>query len=267
MNLEYTGFGPLSAQVLLSEEDGGHDDGMTTIRQQEQQQPDQRRTLEVLYLSGCDNLSGQIVQQMLCSFPNLKRFHGPNLTDKDILADPRPWICNGLERLELTFGLVAASSELQCHQPGILLEQERLGIEATFKKADNLSHNTSSTTTSPESSYRDSRYRLSTEIILDQLALLSRLEELYTTTSEQERISSLELRSDLMFGKLKTLTRLKQVTWANNQDRPLSLKEAQWMLETWPVLDSVWVHRMTHVDPEAIELFKSHSILVQVLWD
>ncbi|GJJ72827.1 hypothetical protein EMPS_05185 [Entomortierella parvispora] len=58
--------------------------------------------IRVLHLEGCLNMTGVIIQDMLCSLPSLESFKAGNLWDIDIIDDPRPWICKDLKELVLT---------------------------------------------------------------------------------------------------------------------------------------------------------------------
>ncbi|KAG0052137.1 hypothetical protein BGZ83_002963 [Gryganskiella cystojenkinii] len=64
-------------------------------------------TLTVLNLADCVNLPGSAVQEMLCSMPRLEALHVHRIADKDIVNNPRPWVCLGLKQLGLMLILEA----------------------------------------------------------------------------------------------------------------------------------------------------------------
>lgn len=118
LDASFTGFKTLCAQVLLDELTpvvGVHKNQSTSrdlakagqLTPPPSQGPFQSLpctgfALENLFLFA-SHCSGAYIQRFLCEIPTLKRFSGSILTDTDIAADPRPWICHGLEKLDLGF--------------------------------------------------------------------------------------------------------------------------------------------------------------------
>lgn len=67
--------------------------------------------LRSLKVDSCDDLTGSVIQDMLCSLPSLEVFEGDEIADTDILENDRPWICTKLKELSLTFTPVAKSNQ------------------------------------------------------------------------------------------------------------------------------------------------------------
>ncbi|KAG0041350.1 hypothetical protein BGZ83_001959 [Gryganskiella cystojenkinii] len=60
-----------------------------------------RSSLESISLRNCNSVDGSMVHQIMCSLPRLRLLHAPYVTEDDILADPRPWMCDQLEDLKV----------------------------------------------------------------------------------------------------------------------------------------------------------------------
>ncbi|KAG0046167.1 hypothetical protein BGZ83_008641 [Gryganskiella cystojenkinii] len=58
-----------------------------------------------LNIQGCKDVLGSIVQDILCSMPNLEKLVADYVADIDIERDNRPWVCRGLKSLTLAFFL------------------------------------------------------------------------------------------------------------------------------------------------------------------
>ena len=74
-------------------------------------QPAHLRTLTDLNFENCRHLSGEAIHQMLCEMPNLKIFLATIVGDKVIMEDARPWVCLGLEQLNLRLSLTRFSAD------------------------------------------------------------------------------------------------------------------------------------------------------------
>ncbi|KAG0042191.1 hypothetical protein BGZ83_000788 [Gryganskiella cystojenkinii] len=62
-------------------------------------------TLKILDLRQCKNVTGKIIQDVLCSMLALEIFFADAITDLDLVNDPRPWVATGLKKLSLAIGL------------------------------------------------------------------------------------------------------------------------------------------------------------------
>jgi len=74
------------------------------------QQSHHRYSLKILELKG---IRGKMVQEILCTLPNLTSISAPWIQDVDILEDPRPWICSGLTKLSVCIDLVKKETSQQ----------------------------------------------------------------------------------------------------------------------------------------------------------
>ncbi|GJJ77121.1 hypothetical protein EMPS_09480 [Entomortierella parvispora] len=72
------------------------------------------KTATVMYFVNCLLVSGAMIQEMLCSLPNLITFSADMLSNTDVEADPRPWVCLKLEHFRVNCALSgpAASNTL-----------------------------------------------------------------------------------------------------------------------------------------------------------
>jgi len=68
------------------------------------------KTISVLYFGGSPSVTGAIVQEMLCTLPNLTNFAADEVRDRDIWDDPRPWVCLKVEEFALRFLITGAVS-------------------------------------------------------------------------------------------------------------------------------------------------------------
>jgi len=71
--------------------------------------PAHLKTMTVLNLDHYLNLPGEAIHQMLCEMPNLKIFVATVVEDKEMVEDPRPWVCLDMEELTLRLSLSSFS--------------------------------------------------------------------------------------------------------------------------------------------------------------
>ncbi|KAG0049265.1 hypothetical protein BGZ83_005906 [Gryganskiella cystojenkinii] len=79
--------------------------------------------LTKLNLSLCNEVTGRMVQDILCSMTGLEDFAADYLAVFDIFRDPRPWVCLGLRRLQLAFFQYNEGSGIQMISRLAVLEQ------------------------------------------------------------------------------------------------------------------------------------------------
>jgi len=73
--------------------------------------PAHLKTLTALDLSYCTELPAKAIHQMLCEMPSLRTFAARAVEDKEILEDPRPWVCLNMVMLTLRLSLTSFSTE------------------------------------------------------------------------------------------------------------------------------------------------------------
>ncbi|KAG0052634.1 hypothetical protein BGZ83_002350 [Gryganskiella cystojenkinii] len=88
-----------------------------------QETPELLTMLRSLKIRRCNDTSGAVVQDILCSMPNLEEFWGDYLSDSEILEDDRPWVCLSLKTLALAIILL---QDRDTTQPLILDRLSRL---------------------------------------------------------------------------------------------------------------------------------------------
>jgi len=198
LELNGTAFGPLSASALLY---GKIIDGEDSSKPVPAEIP--RPSLETLYVRNtkCD---GIWMQRFLCLYSNLRMFAGTFMTDRDLVADPRPWACLNLLHLCLDVRLEVYDG----------LEPELLEVDDDMTLFVNP-----------------------TSIFLDRIATLSRLEELMLSQKKvvNDDFHTLELRWDLPgVNALESLTRLMTVYWSE-----VEYEDAEYIEDSWPCLTTV----------------------------
>ena len=223
LGVEGTEFGQLSTRALLWRDVDVDCNLDTTLI------PLHRLLLEDLYLTSCDNLTGSMIQQILCSFPNLRRFKGTALTVADVIADPRPWVCTQLETLHLCFGLEV--------------------------RLDNVEDLPTTTDTAMDN------IKSPSHIFFDRLGTLFQLEVLRPMNYGPYGRTPMLLshRSDIELKVLSSLRRLKLVGW-DNMNRLLALKDVKLMVEIWPALETLHLSNRFGVQSEAVEFLRTHGI-------
>lgn len=236
LNLNRTGFGPFATTALL--------DRVTRPgwRQVSTGEPSlHRKTLEWLSVRDTSQVYSSTVQDFLCNLKNLKVFHASSdLTDREVMKDPRPWVCLDLVTLQLGFSLKA-------RRDGPLSPLDKNSIRSPFST-----------------------------VFLDRLATLTRLETLVVGAREKgsrgeqyidnvrHRSQSFRLQDGLH--RLKTLTQLREIQLGYSGQR-LSVDEARWMVRHWPRLERIDVKNKDRptASPfenweEAWEIFKAHGV-------
>jgi len=73
--------------------------------------PAHLKTLAVLNLYRCKQLPIKAIHQMLCEMPSLKIFVATAVGDKEMVEDPRPWVCLDMEELTLRLSLTRFSTD------------------------------------------------------------------------------------------------------------------------------------------------------------
>lgn len=63
--------------------------------------PAHLKTLTDLNLRDCNILSAEAIHLMLCEMPSLKVFVATAVEDKEMIEDPRPWVCLDVKELTL----------------------------------------------------------------------------------------------------------------------------------------------------------------------
>ncbi|KAG0042163.1 hypothetical protein BGZ83_000827 [Gryganskiella cystojenkinii] len=272
LNADYTGFGPLCAKALMWRGEEANEDHV-----QDNILHRHRLALQELFLVGSHNTTGSMLHEFLCTFPNLKQFSGAAITDKDILANPRPWVCTGLQMLDMAPRLEIqepdSSQSLNSNEnptSNPVQFEEGTSAAAIITAPENITGEPSTITITAEAaSLPAATYRSSAHIFWDRLASLTHLEELYTMDSwraDQNRFHSLHFQVDWGLDKLKSLRRMRQVTWGD-QRHHVRIQDAQWMVENWPHLERVRIHNQARVEKDAAQLFKSQGIQWRDMWE
>lgn len=72
---------------------------------------DHFKTIRVLYLKISPSVTGAMVQERLCTLPNLRIFSADEIHDRDLCNDPRPWVCVNMEEFHLGLELAETTSD------------------------------------------------------------------------------------------------------------------------------------------------------------
>ncbi|KAG0042104.1 hypothetical protein BGZ83_000888 [Gryganskiella cystojenkinii] len=196
-----------------------------------QQRPDHLLTLREVSL----RIEGPMVQQLLCSMPNLEKFGAKRLSGLEMLADSRPWVCPRLKELRLQLYLE--------------LERPRGGIFPIGTHFEDFFRQSQMDSLLPPPLYRgdssdNDQMRESLkeqhDHILDQLAQQTHLERLvlqsWTYYTQRPHVRDLDLRLTCGLDRLRTLKRLSVITFRGT-DQFLAEEEVEWMLKHWPRLE------------------------------
>ncbi|GJJ77244.1 hypothetical protein EMPS_09603 [Entomortierella parvispora] len=100
------------------------------------QQSHHRHKLKILELKG---VRGKMVQEILCSLPNLTSISAPWIQDIDMIEDPRPWVCLGLTRWSICIDLVQkeTSQRMVFERLGTLQSLETLDLAKVESRGKN----------------------------------------------------------------------------------------------------------------------------------
>jgi len=161
-----------------------------------------RSKLESLSLLSCSNLQGSMVQEMLCSLPRLQRIRARELTLQSVEEDPRPWVCQELKDFRMA-----------------------LVLHSGKPKSRHLSWTQQT-------------------VFLDRLAALHCLEvlELRRTFSRNGlNLYYQELHLDKGLDRLRDLQSMRELSMIMKTGQRLGMEEAQWMVEHWPGLKTVYL--------------------------
>ncbi|KAG0055693.1 hypothetical protein BGZ83_007700 [Gryganskiella cystojenkinii] len=204
--------------------------------------PRYRDMLTELNLKVCCNVSSEVVQNILCSFPSLKVFETDELKPtEELMTDERPWVCRGLKRLTLYF--IREMPPAPANQE--LSEGEDDGAAET-------------STVTPIVNWPQSVIH---SFILERLATLTKLESYqYGRTTEYiDGTLNLSLGEEGGLDLLKSLSRLRKITGPLPiKHRPRwGLEEVEWVLKHWRGLETV---TRFNIEPEAQELLKERGV-------
>lgn len=240
LNANGTGFGPLCSHALLNQLEGEGTNGVDRGSKRH------AVGLRYLILQACPAVTGSHIQAFLCSFPKLEQLSARLLKEEDVLADPRPWICTEIKKLELHFALVA----LDWHTGNYPSE--------AIAKA--------------------TRARARTTVFWDRLKELTRLEEFSSGNhlcatrdknnlikgGDEQLFPSLQFRLEddginshpgEGLDRLQSWRGLRTLRLMEPAQR-VSLLDAEWMVKHWPVLNEVLTYRW-HVDDMDHTLIKT----------
>jgi hypothetical protein len=185
-------------------------------------------TLRSLTLAHGPEITGVMIQDMLCHLYNLESFSAQLIQDVDLIDDPRPWVCNRLVHLRIGFEVVVRAG---------LEEEEEEGERTIFE-------------------------RLGTLAALETLHLF----KVYAHFRPQDSIPgrTLNFRLDNGLDHLRSLRRLKELTFANFR-QSLTEKDVVWMLEHWPRLEYVYgmLHPIRDVDESLRMILNSGNVKEQ----
>ncbi|KAG0037457.1 hypothetical protein BGZ83_003451 [Gryganskiella cystojenkinii] len=218
--------------------------------------------LNVLFLQHCQHVTGTMVQDMLCSMPNLEFFQANYIAASDMARDGRNWVCTGLRELSLDFVVDNVPSTVGGEGPASSAEQEAV------------------------ESHANRRLHVSEILVLTQLSKQRELEVLEMKSRPSAALPANNaifnpgnvnharpprsdiLRLDLQHGLelLQTLSRLRvlsrddtsttiEVTWKSN--------EVKWAMAHWPKLQKLQGFKCTD---EAKILLKGYTGLVVQNW-
>ncbi|GJJ71495.1 hypothetical protein EMPS_03845 [Entomortierella parvispora] len=216
LELNNTSFGPLAASAWVY---GKIIEGGDTSKPMPAEIP--RPSLKELYVRNT-KCGGVWMHRFLCLYPNLRRFAGTFITDRDVTEDPRPWTCLHLIHLNLDLRREVYDGL----EPELLDEDED---ETLFVHPPSF--------------------------FFDRIATLTRLEELLLSQKrfQNDDFHTLELQlTDPAVDALQSLTRLMQVYW-----RDVEYEDAQYIEEMWPCLDTVITR---NISDEADDYLCEHGI-------
>lgn len=191
------------------------------------------QTLERLFLHGCRNVTGAMVIQCLAEFPNLREFSGPVLTAEQLRRDPRPWVCLGLEKLNLPLAVLTIRN-YWVEPDGSTIMTPVYDIEGIPLLLD----------------------RISTLTRLEELSLLNRYQPTYSSDGLLNVYPSIG-RERICLGRWMALKRLRIVRWRGS---PISREDAQWMLDNWPSLEEIEAWTAPPSDCEVGRFLKQHGL-------
>ncbi|KAG0051466.1 hypothetical protein BGZ83_003751 [Gryganskiella cystojenkinii] len=178
-------------------------------------------TLKVLDIRYCMDLSGSAVQEILCSATGLEIFRTDYITDSNLVADPRPWVCTGLKILEMNFVVKdLTNGPTILSRLGTLTQLEVLNLDGAM------------------SEFRYSPYNLG--------------------TSEWKSNQLLHFTLEYGLDQMRGLTNLKifRTPGTTIQSYPWRAAEARWVLQHWLRMKTLSVR----VDPEARRLLQPTTI-------
>ncbi|GJJ74511.1 hypothetical protein EMPS_06869 [Entomortierella parvispora] len=178
--------------------------------------------LTTLNVRECKDMSGQIVQQMLCEMPNLEVFEGPHIRAQHLLEDSRPWICSRLRVLTLFFFLDDATGA----------EKGSAIVLAQLAKMTRLQRLTL------------------------RLSPCSGLRELLDYQTVTKRENGLELSFDEGLRSLSTLKLLRYFSGTGDTRlAPWTKAEAEWVVKNWAFLESI---ATVHLSQESSDLLSQY---------
>ncbi|KAG0198379.1 hypothetical protein BGX28_008196 [Mortierella sp. GBA30] len=169
----------------------------------------------------CDALTSTMVQEILCSCPNLKSITAVELHYMDIAAFPQPWVCKGLQIFNIGITLIGAVSSGRVVLPHSRYEQEVLDedVNAILSRAHRA--------------------------IYGQIAQLVDLRNLRICNKHVEKLGQKNLlRPSLEFG-LGALATLKQLEYFDCGEALVyvrlqeSVQIVEWMVEHWASLKAI----------------------------
>ncbi|GJJ68450.1 hypothetical protein EMPS_00796 [Entomortierella parvispora] len=197
-------------------------------------------TLQSLDLYSLTNVESHMVQDILCRLPLLESFSAKYLDEKDVIEDPRPWVC--LRLIKLHVSIWESSTKQPSSSPSTATETTATTLTLTEEAIDStLACTTALEVLDDEANPRGIIERLGTLRRIQHFDLEARV-SLDPIRKRREALHG-EVR-DLQLGLKNGLDKLKG--WRNlrilaltGTNQIITEEDALWMKEHWEHLETI----------------------------
>ena len=175
--------------------------------------------LKDLNLQYCYDFTSELIQEVLCSCPNLQSISGNLLHYEDIMASTDPWVCKGLQMFDVGLTLVNTGQE-----DALDASYRGSGLPADWLVADK---------------------RAANALLFQRLGQLKELQYLSLGVVDDGETDDDDVPIPTAHNSLEFLAELKHIKYFSckalfDQQRDFEVREAiEWMVKHWPKLETI----------------------------
>ncbi|KAF9433028.1 hypothetical protein BGZ76_009977 [Entomortierella beljakovae] len=204
LNASGTPFGPLSLQALFT----SNDQSSMDLDYYNGRSPEGLyKSIEILDISRCDNVNGQMIQKIFESCPQLKQFYG-GMVEMESIVGGKDWVCHELTVLRFNLEMENRDGNV-----GRRIRDGNVGRKI-----------------------RDDSTTKLYESIFYRLGKLTKLNTLSLAEYEMKKIKALDVSLRSGLSQLAGLKDMKELKFELGNNQRLAVDDAKWMLMSWPSL-------------------------------